>query len=106
MTSRVEPVPVPRPPRSRRGLTEASHRRAWRRRHPTGRAGRIIPGRDESAYARPVSLSRAADHPGLARRLVDALPAATLVIDAVGTVLSASRTAAEAVELEPDDLVG
>jgi hypothetical protein len=53
-----------------------------------------------------VSLSRAADHPQLARHLVDALPAATLVIDAVGTVLSASRTAAEAVELEPQDLVG
>ena len=50
--------------------------------------------------------SRAATHPVLARDLIDALPAATIVIDGVGTVLSASRTAAAAVELTEAELVG
>ena len=37
---------------------------------------------------------------------MNALPAATLVIDAVGTVLSASENAASALELGVDDLIG
>jgi hypothetical protein len=53
-----------------------------------------------------VILSRTSTDPELARHLLDALPAATLVIDRVGVILSASQTAAEAVELDVDSLVG
>lgn len=42
----------------------------------------------------------------LTRAVLNALPAATLVIDAVGIVLSASENAAAALELRVDDLVG
>lgn len=54
----------------------------------------------------PVTLSSAASRTDLAGRLLDALPAATLLIDGVGTVLRASETAAAAVGLAVDDLVG
>lgn len=53
-----------------------------------------------------MALSRASIDTDLARAVMNALPAATLVIDAVGTVLSASENAAGALELQVDDLVG
>jgi hypothetical protein len=53
-----------------------------------------------------VTAPRASIDTDHARAVMNALPAATLVIDAVGTVLSASDNAAGALELEVQDLVG
>jgi hypothetical protein len=53
-----------------------------------------------------VTLSRTGTRPELAAHVLDALPAATLLIDAVGTILAASATAASAVEVDPDELIG
>jgi hypothetical protein len=51
-------------------------------------------------------MSRAATDDHLARHLLNALPAATFLIDGLGTVLASSETAAEAVGLEVSELVG
>src|SRR5690349_20071420 len=91
MSTRLEPVPVPRPfPRSPPGAG------------PVG----SFPLRTNRLTLGPVSVSHSGTHPALAPHLLDALPAATLLIDAVGTILSASEVAAVAVGLDAGQLVG